>query len=69
MPVLHKIFILKVVIISDFVYLCHMSDILYWTLASSENSVVKGVKKFLQASGKAERSQMFIMLYQAKLMA
>ena len=29
MPVLHKIFILKVVIISDFVYLCHMSDILY----------------------------------------
>ena len=36
------------------------------TFASSENSVVKGVKKFLQASGKAERSQMLIMLYQAK---
>ena len=40
--------------------------IYYWTFASSENSVVKGVKKFLQASGKAERSQMLIMLYQAK---
>lgn len=29
MPVLHKNFILKGVIFYDFVYLCHMSDILY----------------------------------------
>ena len=29
MPVLHKNFILKGVIISDFAYLCHMSDIIY----------------------------------------
>ena len=40
------------------IYIVCTNNIFYWTFASLENSVVKGVKKFLQASGKAERSQM-----------